>query len=781
MTTAQQPIDTQANLTDLQEETFAFITFMAGTICLIWFVLAVLSQFFRPYPLSFWLGLAILTLCVIVGSLLRDKHLERASLIVVGGILITITCILWSFPSPVTACLFVIPIIFASALLGEKELFWVAAASSMLTLAIGILFLREGLPAGTEAFLAAGVALSRDLLASSFLVPIGIIVLTAIASWGTSRRWYTALAWIWHSYERARSNEQVARQNQAELKRVLKSLDNALYGLERANFELMRARNQAEEARRIKQQFAQNISHELRTPLNLIVGFTEMMAETPDYYGVDLTPEYLRDLSTVYRNARHLQTLVNDVLDLARIEAAQMNILPEETDPGRLVQDALNTISSLVTARGLALHTDVEQDLPHVWVDPTRIRQVLFNLLNNAIRFTERGSITVRVYHQDEAVVYSVADTGMGIKAGEFEHIFEEFHQADGSRRRRHEGAGLGLTISKRFVELHRGRIWAESAGEAGEGSTFYFSLPTDRVALVETPSPYSEHTLLADLNPIKASQEPILLAVTRSLSAATLLTHYVQGCRTVIVSDLEEAGHSVQQLMPQAVVVDRNCVDLDEGDMERTAQKWGAPRMPFIICSLPDEAPLQQRLSVEGYLVKPISRRTVWDVMHRFGERLEHVLVVDGDRDFARLLNRILDENPIRRYRVTRTHSGEQALARMKQQVPDLLFLDLALPGIDGLQVLDQVRSNPLWQHISVIIVSAQGETDSFEILQGAVSISKAEGMRPGEVVAWVQHVVNSAIKTLPTPSAPNATSASKPVSLETRWRPARVPDSSP
>jgi signal transduction histidine kinase len=242
----------------------------------------------------------LLFLSMIISFVLKSHHPSIATHLLVWGILGASACALLSFPSPALAYLFVVPIIFASVLLGQSTLFLVAAVAIVLILTIGPA--RTGMP----------------LLSLDAMFPIVIIALVTFASWLSVRNLYTALAWVWQGYERARYNEQIARERQAELRRALKALDEATYRLERANYRLALARDQAEEARRFKQQFAQTISHELRTPLNLIVGFTELMAKSPEYYGGQLAPAYLRDLGIVYRNARHLQTLVSDVLDLAR-------------------------------------------------------------------------------------------------------------------------------------------------------------------------------------------------------------------------------------------------------------------------------------------------------------------------------------------------------------------------------------------------------------------------------------------------------------------------------
>jgi signal transduction histidine kinase/CheY-like chemotaxis protein len=709
------------NLIELQADSLQVLALFTGLVGYVWLALVLWPVTGARAPLTAWAGSSALVLGLLLCYLLRKRPPRVASMVLIAASLVAVTCAVLAFRAYILACLFFLPIVFAGVLLGQGTVFAVAILAIVLSVAAGRSGL--GLP-----FYSAGVFL-----------PIGVIALAAIAAWLSARNLYVAIEWVWRGYERAHDNERVAREGQAELRRALKALDEATYRLERANYMLGLARDQAEEARRLKQQFAQTISHELRTPLNLIVGFTELMAESPEYYGGQLPPAYVRDLGIVHRNACHLQTLVNDVLDLARIEAAQMGILPEETDPGALAQEAVNTARSLVESRGLALQIDVAPGLPRLWLDPTRIRQVLFNLLNNAARFTDQGTITVIVRREDGEVTFAVADTGVGIAAEDIARVFEEFQQLDGTTRRQHTGAGLGLAISRRFVELHGGRIWVES--KPGLGSTFYFSLPVERVELVAAPT---SRPLGKAATPSTApGDERILLAVTRSPSAATLLARYVRGCRTVVAHDFEQARHLARQVMPQAVIVDAACKALAAGQLEALAHEWGLLHTPFMTCALPGEDPLQQRLSVDGYLVKPVSRQNLWDVLRRFGGEVDNVLAVDDDRDFVRLLGRLLD-SPVRRYQVTGAYTAQEGLAIMRHRPPDLVLLDLRLPDMDGLQVVERMRSTPAWRHIPIIIVSAQDEADSVRTLTGGALFAKGGGLLPGEVVQWVQSVVD-------------------------------------
>lgn len=754
MGVTQEHSELQTNLTALREHSLTPIALFVGTIGYTWLVSTMIRlDSNRLIVKSAWLGSALLLLGASVGLVLKRGHLRLAAHLLVWSTLGAAACALLTFPSPATMYLFILPITFASALLSQPAFLCVTGLAGFSALTIGMTHIAGPLPLADVPLLATTGVIVAHFVSSELAPPVTTTLLVATTLWLSAHSLRTALTWVWNGYEHARRNEQIARDRQAELKRALKALDEASYRLERANYMLALARDQAEEARRLKQQFAQTISHELRTPLNLIVGFTELMAGSPEYYGGPLVPAYLRDLGIVYRNACHLQALVNDVLDLARIEAAQMSLVLEQVDPEATVREAVDTARSLVEARGLALHTVIEPGLPGLWLDPTRIRQVLFNLLNNAARFTERGRVTVSVRRLGQDVLFGVSDTGVGIAPEDIPRIFKEFQQADGGTQRQHGGAGLGLAISRKFVELHGGHIWAES--RVGQGSTFTFSLPIDHAGLDLEPGRHEAHS--PRTASLKESEEPVLLAVTRSLSAATLLTHYVHAFRTVAVSDLKEARRMAGQLSPQVVLIDRACTEVDQEALEELARAWGLARTPFILCPLPGEELLRRRLAVDGYLIKPVSRQNLWDLLRQFGEGVDRVLVVDDDQDFVLFLSRILEDSPVRRYQVTSAYTGQEALALLDHRPPDLMLLDLMLPDIDGAQIIERMRANPAWRHIPILVVSAQDESDYRASLPGAMAVAKASGLTPGEVVQWVQHVADTAVRLSTTPGEGN------------------------
>jgi len=713
---------------NLQEGMVTAISLLGSAAGYLWLAANIWGAYlarssYDPSPsLTSWVGSGVLLISAILAFVWRGSRLRLAAHLLAWGILGAVACAVLGIASLASAAayLFIVPILFASALLSQTAFALVAGAAFVLTLEAGL---------GR-----AGISLGFAEVGS----PMVTLALVTLAAWLSTRRLYTALQWVWSGYEQARHNETVARDRQAELERTLKALDEASYRLERANYLLAIARDQAEEARRLKQQFAQTVSHELRTPLNLIVGFTELMIQSPEYYGEQLSARYLRDLRIVHRNACHLQTLVNDVLDLARLEAAQMALVQEEADPAALVREAVNTARSLIESQGLALRLDIEPDLPPLWVDPTRIRQVLFNLLNNAARFTDKGSVTVSVRRREALVIFSVADTGTGIPEGQLGLIFDDFHQADGGTQRRHDGAGLGLAISKRFVALHGGHIWVES--QVGVGSTFYFSLPVAREDWDATTMPPTVRAAGAISG--AESEKPVLLAVTRSLAASTMLARYVHGCNTVIAPDLAQAQTAAARLLPQAVVVDQAERTWTPGDLEEIARAWGIPQTPVMACPLPGEGSMAQRLEVEGYLVKPISRQALWDVLRQFGEKVDHVLVVDDAEDFVQLMGRLLD-SPVRRYRMTSAYSGQEALAMMQRRRPDLVLLDIRLPDISGPELVKQMRARPEWRDIPIVIVTAQDEPDVQESQPGSITIARGAPWVSAEVIRWVQNLV--------------------------------------
>lgn len=731
------------NLRDLRSLSLEITIPLAFLAACAWFVWGwtatpARSDLTRP---GTWVGIPLLVVTPTLALWLKRSHVNLASHVLVWGVLVATGAAAVALPAGTAAALLTVPVVFASVLLDRRSVFGAAVLVGALEF---WLFRGEGWHA-LHAW-----------------VPLLALLITSVAAAQSVTNLSTALAWAWSSYEQALHNEQEMRQRQAELKRALKSLDEASYRLERANHMLSIARDQAEEARRLKQEFAQTISHELRTPLNIVVGFAEVMVQSPEYYGAPLPVPYQRDLGIVYRNARHLQDLVNDVLDLSRIEAAQMTLVREKIPATNLVRDALATVRSLVESRNLELRAELAPNLPYLRVDALRIRQVLFNLITNAVRFTERGSITVRAERAKSEVIFAVQDTGVGIAPEDMQRIFEEFRQADSSSRRRYEGAGLGLAISKRFVEMHGGRIWVES--EVGVGSTFYFALPADGDGLT-LASPQPVAAALTRTADIHLAEQPVLLTVTRSPSAVALLGRYVSAYRTIAVPSLDEARRAVARVAPQVVLVDQTSEPLTPAELDRLAAEPTLAASLVMACHLPGEESLRQQLDADAYLVKPVSRESLWDALRQFGADVDHVLLVEDDRDFTRLVTRLLEDSPVRQYQVACAGTGAEAMAHLKQWPVDLVLLDMVLPDMDGSDLLQRMHKHPAWARIPVIVVSAQEELDPAAALGTTLTLAQRRGITPSLLVRCIQSIAElTPAAAHPAPSAPQAAPARSP-----------------
>jgi len=706
------------NLASLQQESLSVIAVLAVLIGYVWLWFNIWPVTGSHAPIASWLGASTLIICGIVSYQFRIAYLHIVTHLLILCILAATTCATLTFHVPSIIYLFLLPVIFASVLLSLRSAAFIAIFASVIM---------------TLANLS-----GADILAfSDLFLPIAIILMVAFALWLSAHNLHTTLIWFSDAYENAYRSEQLAREREAELRRLFKALDDATFRMERMNYALTLERNQAREAHRIKQQFAQTISHELRTPLNLIVAFTELMVQSPDYYGAPLPIPYVRDLSIVHRNAQHLQNLVNDVLDLARIEAAQMTIIPERSDPAALVREAITTARSLIERRGLELRLEIEPRLPMIWVDQTRIRQVLFNLLSNAVRFTDEGSVKINVHRAEKEVIFSVTDTGIGIAKDDMPRLFKDFQQLDGTTRRQHGGAGLGLAISRRFVELHQGRISVKS--EPGKGSTFTFSLPITEQQPTAVSGKYN-WKLLND-QPIQTPmRHSILLAVTRNPTAIEGLVRQAQECRTVIATTLQQAQSMAQRLLPQCVVIDTACEAIDENTLQSLAETWDMPQIPFIAFRLPDYTPPNQTLNVNGYLTKPFSIQKIHETLNEFAEEPKRILVIDDDQDFVRLLSRMLD-TPRYHCQVTGAYNGYEGLALLQSIKPDLVMVNRRMVGSENTQLVNAIRNYQQGQNASLIAIVSEDETEFGDVVNHPLFVTQSSGLEVRKVTHLIRY----------------------------------------
>jgi signal transduction histidine kinase/CheY-like chemotaxis protein len=607
---------------------------------------------------------------------------------------------------------------------------------SLVLAALGYAVLVAGMLLGATAGLATGGVALLLVGGLALLSPSAVGGATAFATavsvaaaafivWAAVRPMHEARGWAWDNYERLVDTTGQLRDRQAELVALSKGLDAAYHRLERVSRELEEQRDLADAARRSKAQFAAMVSHELRTPLNLIIGFSEMIVLSPQAYAGEALPEnYRGDVEAIYRNATHLSTLVDDVLDLAQIDASRLGLERTWADLGRIVEEAVGLVGAIFRDKGLQLRSQVG-GLPPVYVDATRVREVFVNLLVNAARFTDRGGVSIRAVPANGDVEVSVTDTGIGIAPESLPLVFREFLTSAGAEGgERDRGFGLGLAICKRFVELNGGRIWVDS--RVGEGTTFSFTLPTKEGAVPVDP----EGWFGARRPVLTGAHVPTVVAVGSSDASLRVVQRYLDGYSVLGAATLEEANVLIDRERPQALILTED--DGATGAAPRDAEARTAFDIPTIRCPIRSVRHLARRLGAAAYLVKPVGSKELLAALDRLGPDVRSVLVVDDDPEMIRLVTRVLRSRR-KRLDVRTAFNGRDALAAATARRPDAVILDLLMPGTDGYAVLTAMGSDPELAAVPVIVVTAKGLEEETTIV-GRVEIARAAGLSVGE-----------------------------------------------
>ncbi len=568
--------------------------------------------------------------------------------------------------------------------------------------------------------------------------------ISGLLGWAAIESLLTVTQWSLFSYRQARDNVEEARNQRLEFKQIEEDLIQANKELARMAERLRAMNDIAEQARQAKEEFVANVSHELRTPLNMIIGFSEMITQAPQIYGTHLPPPLLADITAIQRNSQHLSKLVNDVLDLSQIEASRMSITKEWANIQTIVEEAISAVRFFYESKSLFLETEIPSGLPAVLCDSTRVRQVLLNLLSNAGRFTEKGGVKVRAEKTQRELIVSVTDTGPGISPEDQDRLFEPFQQLDSSIRRQHGGSGLGLSISQRFVELHGGRMWLDS--EVGHGTTFYFSLPIESrlpIQLAEGNSakrwfnphqPYVERTHSPKAPRVNLS--PRFVVLEREKAVQNLLNRYLDSVEVVGVTSMDDAFYELQRSPAQALVI--NTPDMEayaNSEVQLDELPYGTPT---IVCWVPGEESMTEQLGAARYLVKPIAREQLLDTIRQYGDDVKSILLVEDDSEAIQLFARMLTSaDPP--YDVLLAKNGRRALDLLEHRQPDLMLLDLIMPGMDGFEVLERKQRLPTLGDIPVIIISSQ-DPSGHPIVSKSLVVAKHGGISAQDLVASIQ-----------------------------------------
>jgi len=470
-----------------------------------------------------------------------------------------------------------------------------------------------------------------------------------------------------------------------------------------------------------KSEFLASMSHELRTPLNAIIGFSEVLLERMFGELNERQDDYLRD---IWSSGKHLLELLNDILDLSKIEAGQMVLSRSKF----VVRESLDYCLSMVRERALQqrilLSLEVDPEVGLLDADRLRFRQVVLNLLSNAVKFTpEGGRVDVRACIRGQDLVVLVADTGVGVQAEDRERIFDSFQQGTQSSGQV-EGTGLGLTLSKRILELHGGRIWVES--EAGKGSTFGIALPAGSEEPAMKPVPQagldSGITLESALGP-----RPTVVVVEDDRRSFDLLRVYLEaaGARVVSAGDGEEGLDTVRRLSPAGVVLDILLPGIDGWDvLAQLKADPGTAAIPVIVVSMLDERGRGFALGAAEYLVKPVGKEQLLAALYRAAampERKHTVVAIDDDPLAIELVRASLEPEG---WTVLGAATGQEGLALIRERKPSAVLLDLLMPGMDGFEVVEALRADPDTKSVPVVILTSKSMTpQDKERLQGRIT----------------------------------------------------------
>ena len=484
--------------------------------------------------------------------------------------------------------------------------------------------------------------------------------------------------------------------------------------LEKHTVALTHAKERAETANITKSQFIANMSHELRTPLNAIIGYSEMLQED----AVDLGEEYfVSDLGKIHLAGQHLLTLINDVLDISKIEAGKMEVYVETFDLLSMLDEVVSTIKPGIIKQGNKFEVQYGKNLGNMQADLTKIRQSLINLLSNASKFTEGGVITLAVNRKKEPdindgavgegdwIEFSISDTGIGISEQQKNKIFQAFSQADASTTRKYGGTGLGLVITKRFTEIMGGTINVES--KFGHGSTFKICLPTNIA------------TQKASQNTAKStSDQPIqqtILVIDDDPAVRELFKNYLikQNYRIASAGGGDEGLRLARKIRPDAIILDVMMPGMD-GWMVLSAIKTdpALANIPVIMASILEDKQLGYSLGATDYLVKPVNREQLNSVLNKYctGNQNNHyIMIIEDEPTTRQMMETMINKAG---WQVSSAENGRIGLEKIAIKQPDLILLDLMMPEMDGFEFVTHLREREEWRTIPVVVLTAKDIT---------------------------------------------------------------------
>ena len=561
----------------------------------------------------------------------------------------------------------------------------------------------------------AGTALPREIVTIPLLIKDKVKAVISIASLKNySKEKKEMLKQFWPVLNTAFANLSAGQEirlmaEEMKLKNIeLKSQAEELY---QQNLQLDLKKREVEEANRMKSEFVSNMSHELRTPLNSVIALSRVLLMQAKE---KISKEEVNYLEVIERNGKHLLGLINDILDLSKIEAGKSDVRAKLFSLSSLIENICENLEAIAEEKGISIKHYIDEDVNHIESDELMVHKVLENLIGNALKFTEEGTVTVSARKENEKLIISVTDTGIGISKENLSHIFEEFRQVDGTASRKYEGTGLGLAIAYKTSQILGGTISVTST--PGRGSSFtlilpikwsHKSLPENREfspSFIDFPYEENKKTILV------VDDDPTILGKISGFLST-------EGYSVITASHGKEALKLAREYVPYAITLDLLMPEMDGFEvLEKLKRTPETSHIPVIVISVTDESQTAYALGAAGYITKPVEEKRLIGEIYKVMDFMPELVMVVDDNEIDRLhVSKILEEKNIK---ICEAETGKDCIELLKEKDPDILILDLMMPEMDGFKVLENLRGREGTKKLPVIVVTAKDLTEKEKLM---------------------------------------------------------------